>query len=220
MKYDAELGNKVKEHLENLGVETPMNGGRSDNVDEMAEAFYTIMERIGCNMNDDSMKDSPHRVASMYIDELFVGMDYNKFPKCTTFENKYGFDSMVVQKNIIVKSVCEHHFQTIYGKCHIAYIPNSDTGYVVGLSKLNRVANFFSRRPQVQERLSEQIFRALQFILGTEDVAVFMDADHFCVKARGVEDVNSSMTTSRLGGAFFDDDKTRNEFMTIISQQR
>ena len=220
MKYDAELGKKVRDHLVKLGVETPMNGGRNENKDDMAAAFKTIMSSIGCDMKDDSMKDSPHRVASMFIDELFVGMDYDKFPKCTTFQNKYNFNSMVVQKDIIVKSVCEHHFQTIYGRCHIAYIPNMESGYVVGLSKLNRVANFFGRRPQVQERLTEQVFRALQFILGTEDVAVFMDCDHFCVKARGVEDVNSSMTTSRLGGAFFDDDKTRNEFMTIISQQR
>lgn len=213
MKYDSSLGQRVKNHLTELGVETPMNGGRDHNVDVVAEHFKVIMEKIGCDMHDDSMQDSPHRVASMFLDELFIGMNYDKFPKCTTFTNKFSFDSMVVQKNIIVKSVCEHHFQTIYGKCHVAYIP---TGNVVGLSKLNRVVDFFARRPQVQERLTEQIYRALQFILKTEQVAVYMECDHFCVKARGVEDVNSSMVTSRLGGAFFDDDKTRAEFMQIV----
>lgn len=215
MKYDAELGRQVQQHLVNLGVETPMNGGREHNIAAVADHFKVIMEKIGCDMNDDSMRDSPHRVASMFMDELFTGMDYDNFPKCTVFDNKMNFNSMVVQKNIIVKSVCEHHFQTIYGKCHVAYIP---TGDVVGLSKLNRVVNFFGRRPQVQERLTEQVFRALQFILKTEEVAVYMECDHFCVKARGVEDVNSSMVTSRLGGSFFSDEKTRAEFISIANR--
>lgn len=215
MKYDAKLGKKVQDHLIELGVETPMNGGYEHNVEYVGMKFRDIMEKIGCDMDDDSMRDSPNRVASMFFDELFSGMDYNKFPRCTTFENKMAFDSMVVQKNIIVKSVCEHHFQTIYGKCHVSYIPAAD-GYVIGLSKLNRVVNFFARRPQVQERLTEQIFRALQLILGTENVAVYMDCDHFCVKARGVEDVNSSMVTSRLGGAYFDIPEARSEFMSIV----
>jgi GTP cyclohydrolase I len=215
MKYDAELGRQVQQHLVDLGVETPMNGGREHNTEAVASHFKVIMEKIGCDMDDDSMKDSPHRVASMFMDELFTGMNYDNFPKCTVFDNKMNFNSMVVQKNIIVKSVCEHHFQTIYGKCHVAYIP---TGDVVGLSKLNRVVNFFGRRPQVQERLTEQVFRALQFILKTEEVAVYMECDHFCVKARGVEDVNSSMVTSRLGGAFFSDEKTRAEFISIANR--
>jgi len=216
MKYDAELGQVVHNHLVELGVETPMNGGYEHNIEFVGMKFRDIMEKIGCDMDDDSMRDSPNRVASMFFDELFSGMDYNKFPRCTLFENKMGFDSMVVQKNIIVKSVCEHHFQTIYGKCHVSYIPHPD-GYVIGLSKLNRVVNFFARRPQVQERLTEQIFRALQHILETENVAVYMECDHFCVKARGVEDVNSSMVTSRLGGAYFDIPEARSEFMSIVN---
>jgi len=213
MKTDAELGKQVHEHLLSLGVETPMNGGRDHNIDAVAELFKPIMEKIGCDMHDDSMRDTPHRVAKMYMDELFSGMSYDNFPKCTTFENKMSFDSMVVQKNIIVKSVCEHHFQTIYGRCHVAYIP---TNRVIGLSKLNRVVNFFARRPQVQERLVEQAFHALKFILNTENVAVYMECDHFCVKARGVEDVNSAMITNRLGGAFFDLPEARAEFMSMI----
>ena len=216
MKYDAELGQVVHNHLVELGVETPMNGGYEHNIEFVGMKFRDIMEKIGCDMDDDSMRDSPNRVASMFFDELFSGMDYNKFPRCTLFENKMGFDSMVVQKNIIVKSVCEHHFQTIYGKCHVSYIPAAD-GYVIGLSKLNRVVNFFARRPQVQERLTAQIFRALQHILETENVAVYMECDHFCVKARGVEDVNSSMVTSRLGGAYFDIPEARSEFMSIVN---
>ena len=214
MKYDAKLGQKVHDHLFKLGVETPMNGGFDYDVKAVATDFGSIMEKIGCDMEDDSMKDSPLRVATMFFDELFTGMDYDKFPRCTIFENKMNFDSMVVQKNIIVKSVCEHHFQTIYGKCHVAYIPR---GNVIGLSKLNRVVNFFARRPQVQERLTEQTFRALQLILDTDNVAVYMECDHFCVKARGVEDVNSSMVTSRLGGAFFDIPHARAEFMSIVN---
>ena len=214
MKYDAELGQQVHNHLIELGVETPMNGGYEHNVDFIGMKFYDIMEKLGCDMDDDSMRDSPLRVSTMFFDELFSGMDYEKFPRCTIFENKMKFDSMVVQKNIIVKSVCEHHFQTIYGKCHVAYIP---TGNVIGLSKLNRVVNFFARRPQVQERLTEQTFRALQLILETDNVAVYMECDHFCVKARGVEDVNSSMVTSRLGGAFFDIPQARAEFMSIVN---
>ena len=214
MKYDAELGQQVHNHLIELGVETPMNGGYEHNVEYVGNKFRDIMEKIGCDMEDDSMRDSPLRVSTMFFDELFSGMDYEKFPRCTIFENKMKFDSMVVQKNIIVKSVCEHHFQTIYGKCHVAYIP---TGNVIGLSKLNRVVNFFARRPQVQERLTEQTFRALQLILETDNVAVYMECDHFCVKARGVEDVNSSMVTSRLGGAFFDIPQARAEFMSIVN---
>ena len=214
MKYDAKLGQQVGKHLVELGVETPMNGGYEHNIDYVGTRFYEIMEKLGCDMDDDSMRDSPNRVASMFFDELFSGMDYKKFPRCTIFENKMNFDSMVVQKSIIVKSVCEHHFQTIYGKCHVAYIP---TGNVIGLSKLNRVVNFFARRPQVQERLTEQVYRALQLILDTDNVAVYMECDHFCVKARGVEDVNSSMVTSRLGGAFFDIPHARAEFMSIVN---
>ena len=214
MKYDAELGQQVHNHLIELGVETPMNGGYEHNVEFVEMKFRDIMEKIGCDMEDDSMRDSPLRVSTMFFDELFSGMDYEKFPRCTIFENKMKFDSMVVQKNIIVKSVCEHHFQTIYGKCHVAYIP---TGNVIGLSKLNRVVNFFARRPQVQERLTEQTFRALQLILETDNVAVYMECDHFCVKARGVEDVNSSMVTSRLGGAFFDIPQARAEFKSIVN---
>ena len=213
MKKDSELGKQVRDHLVELGVETPMNGGYDYNIDAIAGHFKPIMEKIGCDMEDDSMKDTPHRVASMFMDELFCGMSYDNFPKCTTFENKMHFDSMVVQKNIIVKSVCEHHFQTIYGKCHVAYIPTEN---VIGLSKLNRVVNFFARRPQVQERLVEQVFHALKFILNTDHVAVYMECDHFCVKARGVEDVNSEMITNRLGGAFFDIPQARAEFMSMI----
>jgi len=151
----------------------------------------------------------------MYIDELCSGLDYSNFPACTVFDNKMGYDQMVLQKDITFHSMCEHHFVNFHGLAQVAYIPN---GNVVGLSKLNRVVNFFARRPQVQERLNEQIFYALEYILGTSDIAVLMQAEHLCVKSRGIHDQNSGMTTSKLGGRFFDVSKLRSEFLTLAVQ--
>jgi GTP cyclohydrolase I len=148
----------------------------------------------------------------MYVEETFYGLQIDNFPKITVVENEFNYDEMLVEKNINIMSVCEHHFVGIVGKATIAYIPN---GTVIGLSKLNRVAEYFARRPQVQERLTAQIYHALCYILETDQVAVVIDADHFCVKSRGIEDTGSSTVTSKLGGGFKDDAATRAEFMAL-----
>ena len=171
------------------------------------------MELLELDLSDDSLKDTPRRVAKMFMNEIFWGLDYDNFPKITTVENKMKYDEMILEKDINVMSVCEHHFVTIHGKAHVAYIPNKK---VLGLSKMNRVVEFFSRRPQIQERLTEQIYYALNYILETENVAVVIEAEHFCVKARGVEDSNSSTVTSKLGGDFKSNSSLRQEFLKLI----
>ncbi len=215
-KCDPELGVRVHKHLQSLGVETPFMetpdfGDKK--VKKIEKHFTAIMEILGLDLTDDSLQDSPRRVAKMFVNELFWGLDPSMFPKCTAIENKMGYDEMVLEKNIDVTSCCEHHFVTIHGVAHVAYIPRKK---VLGLSKLNRVVEYFARRPQVQERLSEQIYHALSFILETEDVAVVIDAEHFCVKARGVQDPDSSTITSKLGGCFKSDPALRAEFMNLI----
>ena len=215
MKTDRRLGFKVRDYLIANGVETPVDENklsRDEKVELIDASMHTIIQVLGLDTQDDSISGPADRVAKMWVDELCYGLDYNNFPKCTLFDNKMGFDQMVLQKDITFHSMCEHHFQNISGMAQVAYIPN---GKVVGLSKLNRIVNFFARRPQVQERLNEQIFYALEYILGTSDVAVLLDADHYCVKARGCNDQNSSMTTSKLGTGFFEDGKLRNEFMQL-----
>jgi GTP cyclohydrolase I len=150
----------------------------------------------------------------MYVDEIFFGLDWRNFPKCTTVENKMGYSSMVIERNINVQSNCEHHFVIIDGRAHVAYIPKKK---VLGLSKINRIVEYFSKRPQIQERLTEQIFYALSYILETEDIAVLIHAKHYCVKSRGVEDVNSDTVTSKLGGVFLTNSATRSEFMRAVN---
>ena len=201
-KCDPELGLKVHEHLVKCGVETPTIPDlitRKEKIDIIRDNYQNIMETLGLNISDDSLADTPNRVAKMFVNEIFWGLDYEAFPKCTTIKNKMQYDEMVVERGIAVQSNCEHHFVVIDGLATVGYIPDK---IVLGLSKMNRIVEYFSKRPQVQERLSEQIFRTLQFILGTDDVAVVVDAQHFCVKSRGVEDVGSSTITSRLGGRF------------------
>lgn len=214
-KTDPKLGKQIHEYLTSLGVETPFltNGGKdAARLEELATHFTGVMNVLGLDLTDDSLQDTPKRVAKMYLHETFYGLDLNNFPKITVVENKFNYDEMLVEKNIGVMSCCEHHFQNIVGHATVAYIPN---GKVVGLSKLNRVVDYFSRRPQVQERLTAQIFHALRYVLHTDDVAVVIEADHFCVKARGIQDMHSSTVTSKLGGAFRDDASTRNEFMAL-----
>ena len=218
MKTDRKLGYEVRRYLIKKGVETPIIDvklSRDEKIDLIRANMRTIIEVLGLDTTDDSIKDTALRVGTMYVDELCLGMDYNRFPKCTVFDNKMGYNQMVLQKDITFHSMCEHHFVNFNGLAQVAYIPN---GKVIGLSKLNRIVNFFARRPQVQERLNEQIFYALECILGTYDVAVLMQAEHLCVKSRGVGDVNSEMTTSKLGGRFFDVSKLRSEFLTLAVQ--
>lgn len=214
-KTDLELGEKVKNHLTDLQIETPTIPNRNKrSTDEKLEIiqhqFFNIMQVLGLDLNNDSLKETPARVAKMFVNEIFEGLDYNNFPKCTTVNNGIKYDEMLIEKGITVNSVCEHHFQNIVGTCKIAYIPNEK---VLGLSKLNRIVRFFSKRPQIQERLTVQIQAALCLILDTENVAVEITAEHHCVKTRGIEDANSLTTSRKLGGCFKVEHETRAEFL-------
>jgi len=216
-KTDPELGQRVHEHLVAMGVETPTfqhNMDRKDKIDEIEKSFTHIMQVLGLDLADDSLIETPKRVAKMYVNEIFWGLDYEAFPKCTTVDNKMKYDEMVIERNVNVQSNCEHHFVVIDGLATVAYIPKQK---VLGLSKINRVVEYFSKRPQIQERLTEQIYHALQYILETDDIAVVIDAQHYCVKSRGVEDTGSSTVTSKLGGCFKHEPAVRNEFMNIVN---
>lgn len=218
-KTDAKLGQEIYKHLESLGVETPLQ--RTLGLDDLKESsmleliesnMLSTMNALGLDITDDSLGDTPKRIAKMYVNEIFYGLRTENFPKITVVENKFNYDEMLVEKGINVMSICEHHFVGIVGKATIGYIPN---GKVIGLSKLNRIVDYFARRPQIQERLTAQIFHTLSYILDTEQVAVVIDADHYCVKSRGIEDTGSSTVTSKLGGGFKDDPATRSEFMAL-----
>lgn len=216
IKTDPELGRQVHEHLVKCGVETPTvpnNLSRTDKISIIETKFRDIMETLGLDLSDDSLMDTPKRVAKMYVGEIFWSLDFEAFPKCTTVENKMKYDEMVVEKNINVQSNCEHHFVVIDGLATVGYIPNKK---VLGLSKINRIVEYFSKRPQIQERLTEQIYYALQYILETDNIAVVIDAQHYCVRSRGVEDVGSSTITSKLGGTFKEFPALRAEFMNFV----
>jgi GTP cyclohydrolase I len=238
LKIDPVLGKEVHEYLVKLGVETPMNDAVVDGIStvqmlsdgtevllseltrdvqiSMIELkFKDIMMLLKLDLTDDSLNDTPKRVAKMFVNEIFWGLDYASFPKCTTIENKMSYNEMVVERNVNVQSNCEHHFVVIDGYATVGYIPNK---VVLGLSKINRVVEYFAKRPQVQERLTEQVFHALEYILGTDNIAVVIDAKHYCVAARGVEDTGSTTVTSKLGGAFKNDPTTRSEFMSIVNK--
>ena len=193
---------------------TPMvdNGLTSDQkIAILTEKFREVLETLGMDLTNDSLRESPQRIAKMYVNEIFRGLDASNFPKITVIENEMNYDQMIVVRDITVISTCEHHFVTIEGKATIAYIPREK---VIGLSKINRIADFFSRRPQVQERLTKQIGDCLQVVLGTDDVAVHINAKHYCVVSRGVEDASSTTITSDLRGVFKEDPRTRMEFMS------
>lgn len=175
--------------------------------------FTEIMETLGLDLADDSLRETPHRVSKMFVDEIFWGLQTENFPKITIVENKFDYDHAVVEINIVTNSHCEHHFVPIIGKTHIAYVPNQK---VIGLSKLNRIVDYFAKRPQIQERLTLQIHQALCEILETKDVAVVTDAMHSCVKTRGIKDVTSMTRTSKLSGVFKEDTSHRLEFMNTI----
>jgi len=215
-KTDPVLGQKVHEHLISVGVETPVidNGlSRNEKIEKIEGHFDQIVSTLGLDLKDDSLTDTPKRVAKMYVNEIFWGLDYDAFPKATVVENKMQYNEMVVEKGVSVQSYCEHHFVNIDGLATVAYVPNKK---VLGLSKMNRIVEYFSRRPQIQERLTEQIYHALSFILETENVAVMIDAKHFCVKSRGVEDTQCSTVTSRLGGSFKAHPEVRAEFLALL----
>ena len=214
-KTDPELGQKIHEHLVKMGVETPTKDSaldRKEKIEVIEAHFNGIMRALGLDLEDDSLMDTPKRVAKMYVNEIFWGLDYDAFPKCTTVANKMNYDEMVVERNVNVQSNCEHHFVIIDGLATVAYVPNEK---VLGLSKINRIVEYFSKRPQIQERLTEQVFHALCYILETDNVAVMIDAQHYCVKSRGVEDTGSSTVTTKLGGGFKTDAAARAEFLSI-----
>jgi len=215
-KADPALGQKVHEYLVSVGVETPVidNGlSRKEKIQKIEDNFDEIVATLGLDSKDDSIKDTPKRVAKMYVNEIFWGLDYASFPKITVVENKMQYNEMIVEKGISVQSFCEHHFVNIDGLATVAYIPKNK---VLGISKMNRIVEYFSRRPQIQERLTEQIYHALSFILDTENVALTIDAKHFCVKSRGVEDTECSTVTSRLGGSFKAHPEVRAEFLALL----
>jgi GTP cyclohydrolase I len=207
----------VRDALLKRGLETPMIAGALSDEDKKARIeshFREIMEVLGLDLRDDSFMETPQRIARMYIDEIFSGLDYRNFPKLTVIENKMQVDEMIKVCDIDLSSTCEHHFVTIDGSATVAYIPRKK---LVGLSKISRIVRFFAQRPQVQERLTEQVLLAMQTLLQSEDVAVSMNAVHYCMKARGVRDTNSSTSTTALGGVFKTRPETRREFLMIAS---
>lgn len=207
-----EIALSVKNILDNVRP-TPMiqNGLTNEQkIERISEKFTEILETLGLDLNDDSLSNTPHRIAKMYVNEVFSGLDSKKFPKMTVIENKMNYDQMIVVQKISCLSFCEHHFLPIDGYATVAYIPNKK---VVGLSKINRVVQFFARRPQVQERLTKQIADCLQYVLGTEHVAVHINAKHYCVIMRGIEDSASLTSTADLRGHFKSKMETREEFL-------
>lgn len=192
---------------------TPMVGSAlsdQEKIEQISKSFSEIMQVLGMDLKNDSLRDTPTRIAKMYVNEIFSGLKAENFPKITVIDNEFDYDQMVMVQDIHVISMCEHHFQTIDGLATVAYIPNRK---VIGLSKINRIVQFFARRPQVQERLTRQIADCLQYVLGTEHVAVHINARHYCVIARGVEDSHSSTSTSDLRGDFKVSPPTRDEFL-------
>ena len=217
-KTDSVLGWEVHDHLKSLGLETPMTPNvkmlNKQKLSLIEDHFEKIMETLGLDLSDDSLEDTPKRVAKMYVNEIFYGLDYGNFPKCTQIDNKMGRNgSFVLEKNINVQSNCEHHFVVIDGLATVAYLPDKK---LLGLSKLNRIVQFFAKRPQVQERLTEQIRATIQYVAQTEDVAVYIDAQHYCVKSRGIEDQNSATVTLSVGGSFAaEGSEIRKEFLNL-----
>ncbi|HEY9181763.1 MAG TPA: GTP cyclohydrolase I FolE [Gammaproteobacteria bacterium] len=208
----------VRDALIARGLETPLvpvHHGAEEKRARIEASFTEILTTLGLDLTDDSLVDTPRRIAKMYVDEIFGGLDYRSFPKLTVVANKMACDEMIRVDGVSVSSTCEHHFVTIDGTATVAYIPKDK---VIGLSKINRVVAFFAQRPQIQERLTEQVLLALQTLLGTDDVAVSITAVHFCVRARGVMDSNSKATTTALGGAFKLSPETRKEFLVGLGR--
>jgi len=183
-----------------------------EKIERIKKDVESILNTLGMDLTDDSLKGTPNRVAKMFVKEMFGGLNPAKKPSSSTFDNKYKYNEMLVEKNIVVYSTCEHHLLPIVGRAHIAYISN---GTVVGLSKMNRIVDYFAKRPQVQERLTIQIVKELQKVLNTEDVACVIDAKHLCVNSRGIKDIESSTVTAEFGGKF-QDEQTRREFLEYI----
>ena len=210
LSLEAQL---VRNALIEKGLETPMSGiklSRDEKYTRIRDAMTQVATALGLDLKDDSLRETPHRIAKMYVDEIFSGLNYESFPKISLIKNKMNTEEMIKVKAVKVISTCEHHFVTIDGLANVAYLPGKK---IIGLSKINRIVSFFAQRPQVQERLTQQILVALQTLLDTRDVAVFIDATHYCVKARGIMDASSRTETSALGGLFKSDQSLRDNFL-------
>ncbi|MCX2758691.1 GTP cyclohydrolase I FolE [Vibrio sp. Sgm 22] len=204
---------KVREALLAKGLETPMIASEMNpdqKYNRIKGLLTEVVSTLGLDLTDDSLAETPHRIAKMYVHEIFSGLDYDNFPKISVIDNKMSVDEMVKVSDINLTSTCEHHFITIDGLAEVAYIPENK---ILGLSKINRIVRFFAQRPQVQERLTQQILVAIQTLVETENVAVTIKATHYCVKSRGVMDANSETSTTALGGIFKTNPQTRAEFL-------
>lgn len=214
-KTDAKLGEQVRRRLQQEGLETSttmLEDGWEKAATAMHNGVYDFLQLLG-QLPDPSRDDTPNRVADMYVDDLCWGLDYSNFPKCTATPNDMRYNELVTVERIETISLCEHHFQTIYGHTHLAYIPAKK---VLGLSKFARVTEFFAHRPQIQERMTAQIFEALRFILETDDIAVVQKCQHFCMIARGVRQGQTLTTTSKMGGRFMNNPALRKEFFDVV----
>ena len=217
MKNNEDFHDEIGDNHVATAAQNPLRKDAFDltdaqKIESIKKDVHNILQTLGMDMTDDSLSGTPNRVAKMFVNEIFGGLNPNKKPKANTFENNYKYNEMLVEKNIIVYSTCEHHMLPIIGRAHIGYISN---GRVIGLSKMNRIVEFYAKRPQVQERLTMQIVQELQIALGTDDVACVIDAKHLCVNSRGIKDIESSTVTSEFGGKFKNLD-TRREFLEYI----
>lgn len=218
---ERELFELLGDEHQMTSAETPLRPDAFIKSDEekmstIEKHFKIIMEEMGLDMTDDSLQGTPHRVAKMFIKEIFSGLNPANKPKISVFENSYHYDKMLVEANISFNSTCEHHFLPIIGKAHIGYVSN---GKVIGLSKLNRIVDYFARRPQVQERMIMQIFNELKTVLNTEDVIVVVEAEHLCVSSRGIKDSSSYTSTIQYGG-IFNEKENRNDFFNLMKQDK
>jgi GTP cyclohydrolase I len=216
IRQEEDMGN---DHVGG-SAETPMRKGAFDvsdaeKIEKIRKHFEGIMDTLGLDLEDDSLRGTPRRVAKMFVQELFGGLNPENEPKASTFDNKYQYGEMLVEKNIVVYSTCEHHFLPIVGRAHVAYISN---GRVIGLSKMNRIVDYFAKRPQVQERMTKQVVQAMQKALDTDDVACVIDAKHLCVNSRGIRDIESSTVTAEFGGQF-KSDSVKRDFLDYINMK-
>ena len=217
-ELQALLAEEIGDAHESFSAETPLRSDAFDKSNEekiaiIAEHVRGILDTLGMDLSDDSLQGTPMRVAKLFVNEAFGGLHPDRKPSMSTFENSYRYNEMLVEKNIVVYSTCEHHLLPIVGRAHVAYISN---GKVVGLSKMNRIVDYYAKRPQVQERLTRQVVQALQETLGTKDVACVIDAKHLCVNSRGIRDIESSTVTAEFGGAFQNEEK-KQEFLNYIN---
>ena len=220
MSKNEELNIEIGENHIGTSAQTPMRADAfaisdAEKIELIKKDVESILNTLGMDLTDDSLKGTPNRVAKMFVKEIFGGLNPTKKPSSSTFENKYKYNEMLVEKNIVVYSTCEHHLLPIVGRAHVAYISN---GTVVGLSKMNRIVDYFAKRPQVQERLNIQIVEELKKVLGTEDVACVIDAKHLCVNSRGIRDIESSTVTAEFGGKF-KEENVRREFLDYIKME-